>query len=373
MFGPVDPEEARRLVASGESWASFCDMLKAAGGILQRPGTPDDPLTQAEGIRYLTRLTRAALQTFIENADPLAPVLQQVVHETAKMGNDNPDNVYLNAAISGAHTYRLWGDRGSVHWLELATQKGQYGEARGMPPTGRLDARDITVGPDGAFEVIVSCDDPGGGRDWLPMEAETGTLIVRQSWLDRQREVLPTLHLERLGGDGRPSPMTPAAVELGLRKSGMLVVGASALFAEWSEGFAAHENALPRFDQALSNMMGGVDHIAYYHSRWRLEPGSALVIESPPHPCDHWNFQLSNHWMESLDYRRDRIHTNSAIAEPTADGVIRLVISAEDPGLPNWLTTQGHHTGAMCFRWVRPAGEPPEPRCRVVPIEALRG
>lgn len=371
MFGPPDPDEARRRVVSGQAWEEFCDMLKGAGAVLQRPGTPDDPLTRSEGLRYLTRLTRAALQTFIEHADPQAPVLQRVVHETAKMGNDNPDNVYFNAAISGAHTYRLFGSRGSVHWMEFATQKGQYGEARGMPPTGHLDAADMHVEEDGSFEVILSCTDPGEGRNWLPMEPDTGTLIIRQSWLDRSREVLPTLSLERIGGTARPAPLTPAAIDQGLRKTAMLVWGASTMFAEWAEGFAGHVNTLPRFDQALSDQMGGVPHIVYHHSYWRLAEDEALVIESDVHPCDHWNFQLSNHWMESLDYRHDRIHTNSAIADATADGRIRLIIAHSDPGLPNWLTTQGHAFGAMCFRWVRPDGEPPEPTCRVVKLSAL--
>ena len=371
MFGPVDPEEARRRVVSGEAWAQFCDMLKMAGGVVLEG--PDDELTRAEGYRYLARLMRAATETFVEHADPLAPVLSRVVHETAKMGNDNPDNVYFNAAISGTERYRLYGTRGTVHWMELATQKGQYGESRGMPPTGHLDGADLKVAPDGTFEVILSQTDPADGTNWLPMEAETGTLIIRQSWLDRDAEVLPELRLERLGGDGRPTPLTAQTVESGLRRSALLVAGASRMFKTWVDGFQGHVNELPRFDQALSDQMGGVPTIAYYHSYWRLGPDEALVIEAPPHPCDHWNFQLSNHWMESLDYRHDPIHTNSKIAATADDGSIRLVVAHEDPGVPNWLRTQGHPFGSMCFRWVTPEGEPPTPSCRVVKLDELRG
>ena len=369
MFGKPNPEQAERRILSGEAWAEFCDMLKLAGGVLER--APEDPLTRAEGHRYLTRLARAALQTFVEHADPKAPVLQRVVHETAKMGNDNPDNVYLNAAVSGAYTYRLFGTRGSVHWMEFATQKGQYGEGRGMPPTGRLDAADLTLDAEGRFEVILSTTPPEDGRDWLPMEEDTGTLIIRQSWLDRSVEALPELHLERMGGDGRPTPVTAVAIDEGLRRSAMLVAGASRIFADWVDGFQDHVNVLPRFDQALSNAMGGVADIVYHHSYWRLEDGQALVIESEPWPCDHWNFQLSNHWMESLDYRHDMIHTNSAVAVPGPNGRIRLVVAHTDPGVPNWLRTQGHSCGAMCFRWVRPEGEPPVPHCRVVPVHEV--
>ena len=38
-------------------------------------------------------------------------VLGRMVHETAKMGSDNPDNYYQNAKISGEFEYRIKGNR----------------------------------------------------------------------------------------------------------------------------------------------------------------------------------------------------------------------------------------------------------------------
>ena len=43
-------------------WSTFCDQLKAAGRALNRPTTPTDELTLAEGLRYLSRITRMALE-----------------------------------------------------------------------------------------------------------------------------------------------------------------------------------------------------------------------------------------------------------------------------------------------------------------------
>ena len=94
----------------------------------------------------------------------------------------------------------------------------------------------------------------------------------------------------------------------------------------------------------------------------------------PAWACDHWNFQLSNHWLESLDYRHHRIHTNSKLATSRPDGTATLVIAHTDPGVPNWLSTTGLTHGAMCFRWVKPAPfDPPDPATRVVPLVSLRG
>ena len=37
------------------------------------------------------------------------------------IGADSPDNLYQNATIDAAHTYRLLGKRGTVHYLGLST------------------------------------------------------------------------------------------------------------------------------------------------------------------------------------------------------------------------------------------------------------
>jgi hypothetical protein len=369
-----DDAEATRRVIDGTSWNELCDALKSAGNLVLRD-QPDDPLTRAEGFRYLSRLARAALQTFVEHDDPRSPVLQRVVHETAKMGADNPDAVYANAAVSGAFRYRIVGTRGTVRVLSFATQIGHFGRGPGMPPTGQIDSSTLAVRDDGSFEVIVACERPAvlePGQSWLPMVAETGTLIVRQLRLV-PAERLAEMRIERVGGDPRPDPLTAERLDASLRSVGMFVNGAGMLFASWSRMFQAHPNRLPRFDQELSNRVGGLADVAYYHSYWRLGPDEALVVDVTPSPCDHWNFQVGNHWMESLDYRYFRIHTNSMIATPRKDGRTRIVVAHRDPGVSNWLETAGHAFGTMCFRWVRPEGEPAAPSCRVVPISEVAG
>ncbi|MBH25702.1 MAG: hypothetical protein CMH57_14870 [Myxococcales bacterium] len=370
MFKPRSEEEAIARILDGTTWAEFCDTLKMAGMIMDRDGSPDDAFNRAEGYRYLSRIARAALQTFVEHADPRAPVLQRVVHETAKMGSDNPDNYYQNAAISGAYTYRITGDRGSVHILSFHTQVGHYGQGGGMPPTGKLEARDMVVAPDGSFEIVLSCERPDDAPNWLPMTPETGTLIVRQTFLDRSSEQLASLHIERLDGPGGPTPLTPQALDHGLTTSANLVVGAASLFASWAEGFTAHTNTLPLFDPARSTQFGGDPNITYYHSYWALGPDEALVIEATPPECLHWNFQLNNHWMESLDYRYFKIHVNKHTAAYEDDGSVRIVVAHTDPGHPNWIQTVGHDRGTMCFRWFH-ADDPPQPQTRVVTMDEL--
>lgn len=364
----LDDVAEQRLV-SGQSWEEFCDTLKAAGASLSFPGAPTDPFNQAEGYRYLTRLARAGLEAFVEHADPKAPVLHRVVHETVKMGADNPDNFYQTACISGAYEYVIRGKRNTIKYLSFGTQIGHYGQGGGMPPSGYIEASDIEINEDGTFELYLSCEKKN--KNWLPMKPETGNLVVRQTFLDRDTEIPADLDIELVGSDQEPSVVTPKMIDDGLKSASTLVAGASLLFAKWARDFKKHSNELPMFDPEVSNAAGGDPNIIYYHSHWALAPDEALVIEAMPPECEHWNFQLNNYWMESLDYRHYQIHTNKHLATYESDGSVRIVVAHQDPGLPNWINTTGHDSGTMCFRWII-AKDSPQPRTRVVKLSELK-
>lgn len=369
LKGTTEEDEAYNRIASGKSWDQFCDTIKAAGGAVMGMDAPKDPLTQAEGYRYLSRLIRAGLEAFIEYADPKAPVLRRMVHETVKIGADNPDNYYFNAAISGAYEYKITGKRGTVTFLGFSTQKGNYGGGSGLPPTGFLDGSELTVDDDGSFEISVGCEKKG--KNWLPMEPDTGMVIVRQTFGDRRKEIPAELHIERVGGDGLPSPLTPKAVDEGLTTTSQLVAGVSLLFSKWAKDFKKHTNELPMMDPERSNRAGGDPKIIYYHSYWNVGPEETLVIEVTPPECEHWNFQLNNHWMESLDYRYFTIHVNKQTASYREDGSVRIVVAHADPGCDNWINTVGHTCGTMCFRWIK-AAEHPQPVTKVLKLADLR-
>lgn len=358
---------AQRIV-SGKSWEEFCDTLKAAGTALVFNGAPQDSFSQAEGYRYLSRLTRAGLEAFIEYADPAYPVLRRMVHETVKLGADNPDNYYQNAQISGDYEYRIYGNRKTAHYLGFATQRGTYGKGEGMKPSGALEAADMHIEGDGSFEIILSKEKKGD--NWLPMFDDTSLVIVRQTFLDRETEKLSEMRIEKLGEQINPPPITPKLLDEGFDTAGLFVAGAPLLFAKWANGFKKKPNQLPLFDPETSTNAGGDPQIAYYHGYWKLALDEALVIETTPPICEYWNFQLNNYWMESLDYRHFNIHINKHTASYEADGSVKVIVAHTDPGKPNWINTVNHLEGTMCWRWVK-ADQWHEPKTKVVKLEDL--
>jgi hypothetical protein len=364
----MNGESSRERIMNGTTWADFCEQLRRAGDVVLRDGSPKDPFDRAEGFRYLSRLARVALETYIEFADPLAPVLRRPAHETVKIGADNPDNYYQSAAISGREEYRIRGKRGTIHYLGFGTYAGGYGSSARSGETGYIDARDLHIEPDGTFDLIVSCRERPG--NWLPMELDTSSLIVRQTFRNRQTETIADIQIERLGAKGPPQPITPEFVDKGLAAASAWVIGCASLFADWAEGFARHLNELRRLDPSVASAAHGDPNICYFHGYWELAPDEALVIEVTPPKCEYWNFQLNNHWMESLDYRYHTIAINHAAARLRANGSVRIVIAHADPAVDNWIDTAGHRRGTMCLRWIG-ADEHPEPITRLVKVAEL--
>ena len=354
-MGPSTPEQR---VMDGTAWREFCRALERAGEAIFQEGTPDDPFQRAEGMRYLTRLLRAGLDSHVESADPRYPRFYQLANDTIKIGNDNPDNVYHNANLDGGLAYRIRGQRNSVPYLTFITYRGGYETDGTLVPTGQLDLEDIVCDADGSFEVHLSREEQA--KNWLPMTDATATLVVRQTFRDRSREEPASYSIECLAPNA-PDTLRPEAIEPALQKAAAFVSGTANLFVGWMKQFEQHTNALPPNDQEMCRRAGGDANIYYHNSRWRLAPDEALVIETTPPECVTWNLQISNFWMESLDYRHHRIHVNKFTASYENDGSVRIVLAHRDPGSswPNWLETCDHSEGAMLFRYVGAEDTPP--------------
>ena len=111
---PMDNLAHADAVRLAHIWRQFCAQLAEAGEVLLRESAPATPLEQAEGLRYLSRLTRTALNMAVDSADPDFPRLFQLCDDKIKIGADNPDNIYEQTVIDPAREYRI---RGMTYYL----------------------------------------------------------------------------------------------------------------------------------------------------------------------------------------------------------------------------------------------------------------
>lgn len=354
-------------IVSGRLWEEYCDALKRAGQLLLRPEVPHDAFNQAEGLRYLSRMVRAGLEAMVESAQAEFPRLSSMASGTIKIGADNPDSLYQTARINGSLEYRLRGTRGTVATLNFATKKGGYHKpGSAMIGTGFLDGQDLEVDADGRFEILLAIRRPASGN-WLPLEPDSNLLLIRQTFHDRRHEQAAQLAIERLGACSAPPRLDPAQFGGQLMAAARYTENTAKLFIDWAALFKRdHFNTLPLGNQAMYQAAGGDPNIRYHHGYWELADDEAMVIDASLPPCEFWNFQVDNYWMESLDYFRHRIHVNNHDAQPNADGSITIVVAHQDPGHANWLTTAGHKLGTSLFRLIGAAQAPASIRTRIV-------
>jgi hypothetical protein len=227
-------------------WNAFCSRLADASATLTAQGAPGAPFDQAEGNRYLSRLIRLGLEIYLENGDPDFPGFYVPSHETAKMGGDNPDNLYLSATIAGDRTYRLRGNVGTVAYLSVGSKANRYAVDGTMPSTGELARDELNADAQGDFTIVASVEQPGDASvAWLPLAPDSSMIHIRQTFLDRRAETPATVAIERISdGPMAPPPLDPSRLQERLMASADFVVGTSKLFAGWAELFmSAQRNA----------------------------------------------------------------------------------------------------------------------------------
>ena len=352
------------------TWHQFCDVLKEAGDLLIESGVPQDEQTQADGLRYLSRMARAALEWYVEFNDPAFPVLYRPAHETIKLGADNPDNLYQKAVIDGRYEYRLKGTRGTVDYISMATSRGSYAENFTQVETGFLDGNTLAVEADGTFEIVISQAQHMG--NWLRVSEDSESLLIRQTFRHREQERAAEITIERLDRHATPEPLELMTAMAHFEKATAFYRNTTRMFADWSQKISQHPNTLPLWDQAFCQMVGGDPNILYYHGHFKLHNEEAMVITLPSIPvCQTWNIQVDNYWMESLDYRYHRVSLNQAQASVNSNGSVTLVLTSTDPGCTNWISTAGHSEGTLCFRWVG-AKDGVDPQVTVMPVDDFR-
>jgi len=346
-------------------WREFCERLAAAGDVLDRPDAPGNDIDRAEGLRYLSRLTRTALNMLVDSNDPDFPRIFLLTDDTIKIGADNPDNLYQQIVVRGDREYRITGKRGTVPYLSIGSKANRYAVDGTMASTGEIEFADVQLESDGSFAITVSKEKKPG--NWLPMADDTTLLIIRQTFMDKTTETPADMKIERISaGPQVPAVLTSAAIQDQLTAAAAWTRGTASTFADWSEWFKTEPNRIYMGkEQSFYQRAGGDPKIWYGHIYFDLQPGEALVITARPPECRMWNFQIDNWWMESMDHVNRKVWVNSAQAKYEADGSVVLVCADEDPGYGNWIDLAGHRQGTGLWRWIE-ASEHPVPECKVV-------
>lgn len=360
---------------SGFGWEDLIDQLRPLGGLM-RDRVPeqlrDDPQVMQESMRLLLYgLARASSDALI--GDRSHPIFVPELNIAQNIFQPNADTIYKTAMIARGGRYRLRGDRGTVRLVVLA-QLGPDTLRTGQhhPALFQYDFGDLTLDADGMFDVLISPEKPADHRgDWWELHPDAEKFMVRIVGCDWGREREPRLALERL--DAPASKGRVSLDDLAARFAEIPTIARNCALAFPQKVQQLRDEGLVNQLKVVDfSQMTGLNRQAYYEGAYDLADDEALIseVKIPPR-VSYWSLILTNELYETTDWYNNQSSLNDVQAVVDGDGVFRAVISAQDPGVHNWLDTAGYPRGAIQGRWVD-TDDKPTPSIRKVRIDEVR-
>ncbi|MHA7650299.1 hypothetical protein ACX9NE_11065 [Mycobacterium sp. ML4] len=290
-----------------------------------------------EGLQYLAGCVAGCMHlAFDYERDH--PFLQSGTGPFTKMGLDNPDTLYFGTRVHADRDYVVRGVRGTTTDLSFQLLGGEYTDDNVPASQVAFDDRELDIAPDGSFE-------------WRLRPTSAGQLVMREVYGDWSA-TRGTLTIERLDTAGTaPPPLTRELIEKRYATAGKQLVNRVKTWLQFPQWFyleiPVNTMVPPRLTPGgLATQYSSVGH-------FELRPDQALVITVPVSDAPYLGFQLGSMWYISLDYINHQTSLNNTQAQPDPDGMVRIVVSDQNPGVTNWVETLGHRRGFLQFRWQR--------------------
>jgi hypothetical protein len=343
------------------AWDTFCDALREAGDLAFKDANPANDLQRADAFRFLTQNLGQAFDLALETRDPAYPQIHRFTTPTMKLGGDVADFTYRQAWISGEHTYRIAGKRGTARWLNVTVQGPRpetipgtewpsLHEPFGDIPECNMLGSQIEADADGSFELFIGGEERPA--NWLPLTPGSRKLFIREAF-DAWGETPTAMTIERIGM-AKPRPLPgPTRMTEAMDWAGRFVTG---LMEQWPEHAWMTSGGV--VDPAQANRFPGASADSAddatrgrmaAHMVWRLEPDEALVVEMAAHE-GFWIFGMGGAFMGSMDFLHREASYTPARTAVDGDGMVRLVLAHRDPGIANWLDTQRFAAGNLTYR-----------------------
>lgn len=388
---------------SAQSWKSFIENLDTAGQTILGELGATSARERAEGFRFLTRLISIGLDLHLEHDDADYPTFCRMITDTRKYIGDNPDAEYDYATLSGDNEYLIKGSRGKSEYLAFCLY-GENADGSATHVADNVSDQDLVVDASNNFELYLSKERKPHYQNWLPIDDSTKSMIVRQYFTSSDRSERGTYTIENLTKVAPKAEFTEEMLAEKLRKVGEFVKDLSnsssaiSIFSALNtisvaklspedkyqsleivggtmatKGRPSAEELAEKIDvSSIAKHMPTPD-IQYSGAWWEVGPDEAVIIEGNKFTCRYWSIQIFNRWMESPDYRYNKhVNINNAEIEYEEDGSFKVILSAENHGFKNWISTDGYDGGQVCFRALLADGEA-DISYRAVKINSLIG
>jgi len=327
--------------------------------------------------RALMHMLEGGLVTFFES-DPSRPRFRRIVSPSRKFTGDNADAIYFDAPISADRSYVVRGRMDGAVYVSLTIECDTADGSMASRTGGVLNDTQFDVDAEGRFELRLG--GPPQPRNWMALDPDA-TRITTRHYYENERSAAadPTRNaaLEIEPTDPGPPPPAPddAAVAAGIRRVARFVESRTLnqppmASAEQPPFVSRVPNQFPKPVKPGDFGLAAFD-AAYSMAPYVIGPDDALVMTARWPSCRCANVSLWNRHMQTYDYANRSVSQNRAQTTAGADGRFRMILAHRDPGLPNWLDTEGRPFGLVFWRFMLPEGEIDTPTAEVVPFAEL--
>jgi hypothetical protein len=327
---------------------------------LDGPRAVQDEVTVVEGYRWLTEVLGVALDCYVW-ADADRPELVDLVSPTRKFGGDNADAFYSFAPIDPRRTYRIFGRKGDAVYLSMCVYGGPDDGRWSNRIVSSLNDRQMNIAKGGEFEVILSPTPHGG--NWMKLDPDAVCVVTRDYFINPQSGDKAVWNIEALDKAPPPPPLSDADLAQRLRRTVSFIRDLLNICPIPKQGEV--NDLLDPYRVPEMTYGWAAPDAVYCMGRYDLADDEVLTIEGRSPECAFWNLVLWNPYLQTYDYRYERVTINGGQVQYEPDGSWRVAISTRDPGVPNWLSTAGHPRGILWFRWFLADEVPPKPVTRV--------
>lgn len=189
----------------------------------------------------------------------------------------------------------------------------------GIASTANTLVDDLEVDADGEFEVMLSADEHDG--NWMRLDGDHPTLVVRHFFYDWDKEQPSVLQIERIGA-GVASKDRVVAADVAVSRQiyalGEFVFDNLKFFLDFNAGSPVN-GFMPPIDRSS---MGAAAENRPVIGRYELEPDEALILEVEPPEGVYWSYSVGNQWWETIHYGRHQSSLNAHQANIDSDGIL---------------------------------------------------
>ena len=377
------------VTPSQAAWNRFAEQLKDVGQKIVGPIGAKSPDERARGFRYLASLIAGGHELEME-ADRRHPVLKRMFTPIRSFVGDGPDTLYHDAKLDESLPYELTIRRGDDIFFSIVVYATDEEGMRSM--VSFLIDKDIVWTEDGSDQVAtihISVEPPNGDKNWLKLTGMHPFVMTRQYFpecvieVDKGKYRAAIMDIACVDEVPPPAEYTASDLSAGLDRliafmnetvdAGLgvsAIVGMSnieyendahstptrigadgqlAVDEEEHDGYSADEIFEMIDPKVVANNLPGPG-IGYSGVSFTIADDEAVLIEGKDVPCRYWSCQVFDYLLQAGDYRHYPVAINNRQVVFDEDGSFRIYASRDNPGVKNWISTDGQGRGQVVLR-----------------------